>query len=246
MVISRQREPPVLALKVSGQPIEQVKTYKYLGVTISEDLSWGLHRVIDGTVTEAAKQYRHNLVACWVDFQKAYDRVPHLWVKVMLQAIRAPRVVQKGLASVMARWIELPSDGGTHRIPVQFERGLHQGDSLSPLLFCLCVAPVSFALNAGGGFRSEFQEERVSHLMFMDDLKMYEESLAEMEATAGMVEGVAEALGMKFGVKKCGVASMRGGAKEGSPRVDPTLQKWEMLRATGTWEWTRCLETRRR
>ncbi len=43
MVISRQREPPVLALKVSGQPIEQVKTYKYLGVTISEDLSWGLH-----------------------------------------------------------------------------------------------------------------------------------------------------------------------------------------------------------
>ena len=55
-------------------------------------------------------------------------------------------------------------------------RGLFQGDSLSPILFCLCVAPLSHCLRQREGFQSQWQTQAVTQLMFMDDLKVYEES----------------------------------------------------------------------
>ena len=66
-------------------------------------------------------------------------------------------------------------DGVNEWIPIRFKRGLYQRDSLSPLLFCLCVVPLSEMLRCSGGFRSEFQQEPLTHLSFMDDLKCYEE-----------------------------------------------------------------------
>ena len=43
LVISRKRKPPVLHLTLCGAEIEQVSTFKYLGVTIADDLSWNVH-----------------------------------------------------------------------------------------------------------------------------------------------------------------------------------------------------------
>ena len=65
---------------------------------------------------------------------------------------------------------------GKVSIPINFHRGLFQGDALSPLLFCLCTAPLSLVLRETRGVRSEFQRAALTHLMFMDDLKVYSES----------------------------------------------------------------------
>ena len=46
----------------------------------------------------------------------------------------------------------------------------------------------------------------ITHLSFMDDLKAYEESMTELEATVQRAESVSEAVGMKFGLRKCAVA----------------------------------------
>ena len=43
LVVSRKRRPPVLKLTLRGAVIDQVGRYKYLGVTISNDLSWNDH-----------------------------------------------------------------------------------------------------------------------------------------------------------------------------------------------------------
>ncbi len=58
----------------------------------------------------------------------------------MLKAIRAPKLVMRTVRMLIPMWatdILAQTEDGTAKLPVSFERGLFQGDSLSPLLFCL-------------------------------------------------------------------------------------------------------------
>ena len=43
MVVSRKRQPPLLHITISGQPVEVVRSTVHLGFTISSDLTWASH-----------------------------------------------------------------------------------------------------------------------------------------------------------------------------------------------------------
>ena len=57
--------------------------------------------------------------------------------------------------------------------PIQVRRGIFQGDSLSPLLFCIALIPLTNDLNrADCGYQVHGTERKISHLLYMDDLKL--------------------------------------------------------------------------
>ena len=43
LVITRKQKPPAPTLSIKGEVVEQVPFFKYLGITISQNLSWSLH-----------------------------------------------------------------------------------------------------------------------------------------------------------------------------------------------------------
>ena len=74
----------------------------------------------------------------WIDYQKAFDRVPHRWVEKSITFV--------GLNSKFVRFCKLSMETWNTRLflktkqelmqsqPIQIRRGIFQEDSLSPLL----------------------------------------------------------------------------------------------------------------
>ena len=143
--------------------------------------------------------------------------VPHEWLKDLLLAIQAPPLVRRTVQKVIRLWrtdLEVVTERGTERIRIRFLRGLFPGDALSPLLFVLAVAPLSLHLWIAGGYSTDHHASPVTHLLFIDDLKVFEESRIEL-STLEVVEGLAKVVGMYLGVGKCAVAHLRAPPQSG-------------------------------
>jgi hypothetical protein len=92
---------------------------------------------------------RKDLSVAWIDYKKAYDRVPHAWIEQVLYTINAPPQLPLCISNMFPLCkssFELGRGCGAVKVDLEFQRGLFQGDSLSPLLYCLCITSLSAAL----------------------------------------------------------------------------------------------------
>ena len=55
---------------------------------------------------------------------------------------------------------------------VYIRRGICQGDSLSPLLFCIALISFIQELN-NANYRYKIKEDKFNHLFYMDDLELF-------------------------------------------------------------------------
>ena len=137
--------------------------------------------MIDKTVLKDCKKGRTNLSMTWIDYRKAYDLVPHSWVKEGMEmfgkAENLTTLLQKSMQQERLSWTISGGDLGE----VNVKRGIFQGysryDSLSPLLFVLSMMPLSLILKkVNECYKWGKKEYKLNHLLFMDDLKLYYKS----------------------------------------------------------------------
>ena len=108
---------------------------------------------------------------CFVNMEKAFDRVPR---KVMEWAMR-----KKGLSEVIVRAVMSLYDGAKTRVRVgsayseEFEVkvGVHQGSVLSPLLFAIVVDVIT----------ENAKRSVVNELLFADDLILVSETMEDLK-----------------------------------------------------------------
>ena len=107
---------------------------------------------------------------------------------------------------------------------VRVNRGIFQGDSLSPLLFVLCLFPLSTLLRqTSKGFIIDGSV--ISHLLYMDDLKLYAKSEEDMTRLVNTVRIFSTDIGMTFGFEKCATLSVKRGNLVDCDGIDlPTVQ----------------------
>ena len=105
---------------------------------------------------------------------------------------------------------------------IQIRRGIFQGDSLSPLLFCMALNPLSKELDRTGyGYwmstsRGETaRRQLISHLLYMDDLKLYGRNPDQLEGLLHTVRTFSDDIQMKFGLDKCAIAHFVNGKLSG-------------------------------
>ena len=168
--------------------------------------------LIDKAVLRDCKRRSTNLAMAWIDFRKAYDMVPHSWILECLELFGVANNIRIFLQESMEIWkTELTVSGETLG-NVEIRRGIFQGDSLSPLLFVLCMIPMTLTLRREKvGYQWEKGKYKINHLVFMDDFKLFGKSHDQIDSLVQTVYMLSKDIGMEFGLKKCGVLIMKRG-----------------------------------
>ena len=102
---------------------------------------------------------------------------------------------------------------------VCIKRGFFQGDALSPLLFVMCLFPLTTLLRQlNKGFIIDGGV--ISHLLYLDDLKLYAKSVEDMATLVNTVRIFPTDIEMSFGFDKCATLSVIRGNVVGCDGID--------------------------
>ena len=170
--------------------------------------------LINKMILEDSKVKKKNLSTAWVDYRKAFDSVPHSWIIRALEIYRISPALINFMKITMKFWKTTMmlryEEGSIKTRPIQVRSGIFQGDSLSPLLFCLSLAPLSTMLNnTKRGY--DIQGKKISHLFYMDDLKTFAKNDSQQEELLHTVKLFSDDICMKFGLDKCAKATFKKG-----------------------------------
>lgn len=173
--------------------------------------------VTDTIVTRYAKNKNRNLSVAWIDYRKAFDSVPHTWLIRILRLYKVNERITMLLQHLMQTWrtslLIKTKETSYQTNTLEIKRGIFQGDSLSPLWFCLALNPLSemlrqssygFGFDRGGG-------HKISHAFYMDDLKIYASNSEQLQGLLELVNRFSRAIKMEFGVEKCAILHMKRG-----------------------------------
>ena len=168
--------------------------------------------LIDKMIINNCKKRLTNLYMGWIDYKKAYDMVPHSWILECMSIYGIAENVIQLMKGSMEQWKTELTAGGKTLGEVNIKRGIFQGDSLSPILFVLCLIPLSDMLRqAKPRYSVGKGASTINHLLFMDDLKLYCKSEDELKSLIHTVRIFSKDIGMEFGVGKCATVGMKQG-----------------------------------
>ena len=120
--------------------------------------------------------------------------------------------IRSFLEKSMKKWKLLLSSNESDLCEVDVNISNFQGDSLSPLIFVICIIPLSLLLRkVKTSYEWGRKEFKLNHFLFMDDLKLFGKSQDQIDSLIQTVFIFSEDIGMEFGLKKCGVVILKKG-----------------------------------
>ena len=142
--------------------------------------------LINKMILENCHYRNTNLSIAWIDYKKVFDSVPHSWIKKSLEIFKISPVLRKFLSHSMRMWkttlvlntVENILNAGD----ININSGIFQGDSLSPILFCVTLIPIWNLLN-NTGYGYKIYDNTINHLFYMDDLKLFAKNANNFNAS---------------------------------------------------------------
>ena len=167
---------------------------------------------IDKMILKEVKNRKKNSAMCWIDYRKAYDLIPHSWILECLMCFGISEEICNLLEKSMKSWCVELTCGENVLGQVNIRRGILQGDSLSPLLFIISLIPLTMILNkTKHGYQFSTNGQRINHLLYMDDLKLYSRTEKELNSLAETVRIFSKDINMEFGIQKCPLLVLKRG-----------------------------------
>jgi hypothetical protein len=109
--------------------------------------------------------------------------------------------------------------------PIDIRRRIFQGDSLSPLLFCITNIPLTNELNrADCGYQVRGAERKISYVLYMDDLKLLGKNENDMQNEIKIVQAINKDMNMNFGSEKCARICLKRGRIQSKMHIESTFE----------------------
>ena len=100
--------------------------------------------------------------------------------------------------------------------PVRFLNGLPKGDALCPMLFKVCLNPITWKISASEGYKlSKRISVKVTDLLYICDLKIFASSERKLNRVMESTKSAMENVGLQWNPKKCAVVHVQRGRGEG-------------------------------
>ena len=198
---------------------------------------------IDQHILDENKTRRKNLAMAWIDYKKAYDMVPHSWIINSLKMYKISDEVINFIDKTMKTWRD-ELTGGRRLAEAKIQRGIFQGDALSPLVFITTMMPLNHILiKCTAGYKFRGSQEKVNHLMFMVDIKIFAKNEKEQETLIHTITIYSRGIGMEFGIEKCAMLVMKIGKRQLTEEMElPNKDKIKTLAENETYKYFGILE----
>ena len=97
----------------------------------------------------------------------------------------------------MENWRVQLKAGWKSLAEVKIQRGIFQGDSLSPHLFIIAMMPLNHMLKkCTGGYKFTNSQEKINHLMYMDHINIFPKNEKELETLVQTIRIYSQDIGM--------------------------------------------------
>ncbi|KAK3522832.1 hypothetical protein QTP86_004669 [Hemibagrus guttatus] len=159
------------------------------------DQLYTLHRVLEGSW-----EFAQPVHMCFVDLEKAFDRVPRgiLWEVLWEYGVHGPLL--RAVRSLYNRSRSLVRIASYKSDMFPLHVGLRQGCPLSPVLFILFMDRISRRSQGLEGVW--FGDHRISSLIFADDVVLLAPSSLDLQHALGHFAAECEAAGMRLSSSK--------------------------------------------
>ncbi|KAK3538879.1 hypothetical protein QTP86_018762 [Hemibagrus guttatus] len=159
------------------------------------DQLYTLHRVLEGSW-----EFAQPVHMCFVDLEKAFDRVPRgiLWEVLWEYGVHGPLL--RAVRSLYNRSRSLVRIASCKSDLFPVHVGLRQGCPLSPVLFIVFMDRISRRSQGLVGVR--FGDHRISSLIFADDVVLLASSGLDLQHALGRFAAECEAAGMRVSTSK--------------------------------------------
>jgi hypothetical protein len=180
--------------------------------------------MLSKAIYEDCRRRKKNLSIAWVDYQKAFDSVPHSWVEKSIALVAVNRKIVRFGKLSMEKWntnIFLQNKAGSNAVTTHSDtkRNIPRGFFL-PFLFCIALIALKNKLNrADCGYQVHGTVRKISHLLYMDDLKMLGRNENDFKNEIKIVRTFSKDINMNFGLEKCArICLKRGRVKKNAYR----------------------------
>ncbi|KAK3535605.1 hypothetical protein QTP70_017246, partial [Hemibagrus guttatus] len=159
------------------------------------DQLYTFHRVLEGSW-----EFAQPVHMCFVDLEKAFDRVPRGILWEVLWEYRVPGPLLRAVRSLYNRSRSLVCIASCKSDLFPVHVGLRQGCPLSPVLFIVFMDRISMC--SQGLEVARFGDYRFSSLIFADDVALLAPSSLDLQHALGHFAAECEAAGMRVSTSK--------------------------------------------